>query len=357
MRRQSKIVVLGNEFDHGFSLARRALPVELTRLWLACLGGRSHARSVLKRTLFAGLAWLCAAAAHAECRAAPDADTYAFADAAAGPTQNDRAGRVVAPISVNGQGPFRFIVDTGANRSVLSARLAERLGLAPSAEGQVHSVYGVTPAPLVRAQTLTYDTLTLPTGDMPILSGPVLAGEHGLLGVDGMAGRRLLLDFRRGCIEIQPSRGATRLRGFGWTTIRGQMRFGHLVVVRGRAAGMTVNVLIDTGSDTSLANTALRRAIDTRRGRSTTFADRGNTAGGAIVLDRALILPRISIGEMEAQDVTAFVGDYHIFSVWQMLDEPTVLLGMDVLTRADALAIDYGRGTVSFRIMPVGGRE
>lgn len=290
--------------------------------------------------------WILASEARAECRDASAAETFE----ATAPAANDRSGRVVAPISVNGEGPFRFIVDTGANRSVISARLAERLGLVPNGEGQVHSVFGVAPAPLVRVDALSFGALSLPAEQLPILSGPVLAGEHGLLGVDGMAGRRLLLDFRRNCIEILPSRDAVRLRSFGWTTIRGELRFGHLVVVRGRTAGMNVNVLIDTGSDTSLANTALREAIDARRGRGPTFPDRAATANASIVLDRAIILRRINIGDMEARDVTAFVGDYHIFSLWGLGEEPTLLLGMDVISRADALAIDYGRGLVHFRI-------
>lgn len=302
----------------------------------------------MKRILFAALAWAVAGEARGACASAPAAET--FADAAAGPTRTDRAGRVVAPIFVNGQGPFRFIVDTGANRSVLSARLAERLGLISNGEGLVHSIYGSAPAPLVRVDALTYGALDLPTVEMPILGGAVMAGEHGLLGVDGMAGRRLLLDFRRGCIEIEPSRNAPRLRGAGWTTIRGELRFGHLIVLRARTEALTVNVLIDTGSDTSLANTALLRAVNVRRGRAPTYVERAISATGTGVLADAIVLPHIEIADLRVENVAAYVGDYHIFALWGMLDEPTLLLGMDVISQADAMAIDYGRETVHFRV-------
>jgi len=300
------------------------------------------------RLIVATLALFCAGEAWGECRAAPEAEAFADAQGLA-ETRSDRVGRVVAPVSVNGEGPFRFIVDTGANRSVLSERLTARLGLRLEGEGPVHSVYGVAPAPLVRVDALNYGSLALPSGRMPVLSGPVLAGEHGLLGVDGMAGRRLMLDFQRNCIEIIPSSGAPRLGNRNWTTMRGELRFGHLVVVRGRVAGIDVNVLIDTGSDTSLVNTALIRAVETRRGRSA-FAEQAATANEVITLERAVVLSQLSIGEMEAENVVAFVGDYHIFGVWGLLDEPTILLGMDVISVADALAIDYGRATVHFRI-------
>ena len=120
----------------------------------------------------------------------------------AGATTKDSAGRAVALISINGQGPFRFIIDTGANRSVLSKALATRLGLAPSGEGVVHSIDSQEPAMLVNVDSLSFGAIILSRGDTPVLDGPMLDGEHGLLGVDGMAGRLLHVDFTKHCVEI-----------------------------------------------------------------------------------------------------------------------------------------------------------
>src|SRR5262245_10659337 len=64
------------------------------------------------------------------------------ASGVAAATSKDTAGRAVALININGQGPFRFIIDTGANRSVLSQALATRLGLEHSGEDVVHSIDG-----------------------------------------------------------------------------------------------------------------------------------------------------------------------------------------------------------------------
>src|SRR5918993_608268 len=35
------------------------------------------------------------------------------------PTRRDRIGRVWAPVYINGQGPFRLVLDTGANRTAV----------------------------------------------------------------------------------------------------------------------------------------------------------------------------------------------------------------------------------------------
>lgn len=301
----------------------------------------------------ASAAWFAfASSAAAQCIDAPDLAAYqtaTVADFAAGPTRSDRLGRVVAPVMVNGQGPFRFIVDTGANRSVLSDTLATHLGLTPDGTGEVHSVYGVSTAPIVTVNTLQYGDISLNAEAMPMLNGRVLAGEQGLLGVDGMRGRRLRMDFERNCIEIAPAREARRLRG--WTSIRGEMRFGHLVVIRGSINGIRVNLLLDTGSDSSLANFALRDAMNTRlRRRPREEQTIAYTAGQTVVLENAMVIPRMMMGELEVRNVVAYVNDFHIFRLWNLTSEPTLLLGMDVLSQAKGIAIDYERGVVYFRI-------
>lgn len=305
------------------------------------------------RTIAAGAFGLCLASnAAAQCIDAPDLAAYQTANAAdfaAGSTRTDRLGRVVAPVSVNGQGPFRFIVDTGANRSVMSDELAAHLGLTPTGSGNVHSVHGVTVAPLVNVQNLQYGDISLNAAALPMLSGRVLAGEQGLLGVDGMSGRRLRMDFERNCIEIVQSAQARRLRG--WSTIRGDMRFGHLVVIRGSVNGIRVHLILDTGSDSSLANVAFREALNARiRRRARTEETIAYTAGQTVILENAVLVPRMMMGELEVRNITAYIGDFHIFQIWDLTSEPTVLLGMDVLSQARGLAIDYGRGTVHLQI-------
>jgi hypothetical protein len=161
-----------------------------------------------------------------------------------------------------------------------------------------------------------------------------------------MAGRRLTLDFERRCIEIEPSRGAPRVGR--WAELQGELRFGHLVVVPGRISGVHVNVLIDTGSDTSLANVALRTALNARRERL--GRTRALTANDPVVLENSIFVRRLSLGELQANNVRVFVGDYHIFALWGLLDEPTLLLGIDVLSSARTLSIDYGRATVYLRL-------
>lgn len=271
----------------------------------------------------------------------------------AGATSNDDAGRAIALINVNGQGPYRFIIDTGANRSVLSEALATRLGLSPSGEGMVHSIDGAELARLVKVESLSFGTLRLSGGDTPVLDGPMLNGEHGLLGVDGMAGRLLHVDFTKRCVEIYESVAQMPMQG--WMSVPARMRFGSLLMIPGEIMGVRVNVLIDTGSNISLANQRFRDALLGVAARSIEYhGDHAFTAGRPIVLAESVWTPRLRLGRTVVESVKAYVGDFHIFDLWNLKDEPTLLIGIDVLARSGEMAIDYEHGVVHFRKKPRG---
>ena len=55
---------------------------------------------------------------------------------------SDLCSRMTAPVRINGQGPFPFVVDTGANRTVISAELAARLGLSKGPDQAVNDAAG-----------------------------------------------------------------------------------------------------------------------------------------------------------------------------------------------------------------------
>lgn len=85
----------------------------------------------------------------ARCRAADRRAAHADGDSASpghgrgarapvcGPTRRDKIGRIWAPVLINGQGPFRLVLDTGASGSAVNARVAQILGLAPDAAQSV----------------------------------------------------------------------------------------------------------------------------------------------------------------------------------------------------------------------------
>jgi len=294
----------------------------------------------------AGPAWMAAPASACD-PLAPGASSVTAV------TRNDTAGRAVALVNINGQGPFRFIIDTAANRSVLSQALATHLGLAHTGEGVVHSVDGAELATLVNVESLSFGALHLSGGDTPVLDGPMLDGEQGLLGVDGMVGRLLHVDFTRHCVEIYES--GAQLPMQGWLSVPARVRFGSLVMLKGEIMGVRVNVLIDTGSNISLANERFRDALRGVAAHSIEYHnDHAFTFGRPIVLAERVWTPNLRLGRTVVESVNAYIGDFHIFDLWGLQDEPTLLIGMDVLARSREMAIDYEHGIVHFRKRPRG---
>src|SRR5436190_17553496 len=64
-------------------------------------------------------------------------------------TAFDEALRMTVPVHVDNRGPFQFVVDTGANHTVVGVETAARCSLPSDGVAAVHGIAGVQPAPLV----------------------------------------------------------------------------------------------------------------------------------------------------------------------------------------------------------------
>jgi predicted aspartyl protease len=154
-------------------------------------------------------------------------------------------------------------------------------------------------------------------------------------------------------VEIYES--AAQMPMKGWQSVPARMRFGSLLMVEGEIMGVHVNVLIDTGSDISLANQKFRDALRGVAAQSIQYhSGHAFTFGRPIVLTKSVWAPSVRLGRTSVDGVTAYIGDFHVFDFWGLQDEPTMLIGMDVLARSREMAIDYEHGIVYFRKRPHG---
>lgn len=114
----------------------------------------------------------------------------------AAPTRPDRIGRIAAPVMINGRGPFRFILDTGASQSVVTKRVVDAIGLllSPDSQLMLHGVTGSAAVPAVRLETLQTGDLIQRDLRVAVLNS-VMGGADGILGVQGFEGLRVTVDF------------------------------------------------------------------------------------------------------------------------------------------------------------------
>ncbi len=141
---------------------------------------------------------------------------------------------MLAAVEVNGSGPYRFIIDLGANRSVLSSRLATQLGLATAGTDtvEVHGVTGSAVVPMAVVDELRVGSIVLVDQQMPVLAGAVFADADGILGIDGLQQSRIEVDFRHDRVKIGLS--DPRSAPHGYLTVPARMINDGLLLVAGR---------------------------------------------------------------------------------------------------------------------------
>ncbi len=264
----------------------------------------------------------------------------------ASPTRLDRIGRIVAPVFINGQGPFRLVVDTGASHTTISPALAATLGLLALPESTV-LLNGVTGAEVVPAVTLDRvqaGDLVVEGARAPVITTDIMAGADGILGVAGLKRERITVDFREDRISISRSRGT---RGTSEMLRIPAVRLpGGLLMVIARVGGVRVKAIIDTGAERSIGNDALRVAL---RNRNRLDAPRFTSVFGttaAITQGELRGIPPVVMGNTTISDMDLVFGDFHIFKAWDLEGQPAMLIGMDVLGGVQQLIIDFYRREV-----------
>jgi len=260
----------------------------------------------------------------------------------ASPTRKDRIGRVLAPVMINGQGPFRLIVDTGASYSSVSPQLAATLGLQPSEDLPflVNGITGSARVPSVLINHLQAGDLSFRSIRLPVIWAPVMAGADGILGAAGLKEERIMVEFTRNRVTIARSPIGLAPRGF--RRVHGTLTSNGLLTVEVRVGGVRARAVVDTGAERSLGNQALRDALRhwQRARKAPQFTDvYGTTA--EIAQGELGLAPIITLGPIKMIDVDLIYGDFHIFEVWKMRDEPALILGMDVLGSVSSLGIDF----------------
>ena len=267
------------------------------------------------------------------------------------PTRRDRIGRIWAPVHINGQGPFRLVLDTGASHSALTPRLAAVLGISLDS-GETVMLRGATgsvPVPMVPVETLEVGDLLIEPRRLAVVPD-ALGGAEGVLGSDGFENRRIHIDFRRDSITIMRSKNQRASGGF--MTIPVKFLRGRLLVVDAHLGGVPVKAVIDTGGQATLGNEALRTALAERRRRAELAAKMDHVTGATLDVQpgNRVDTPTLALGDVIVQNQAMTFADFAIFQHWKMTNEPAMLIGMDVLGLLDTLIIDYRRKELQVRL-------
>lgn len=307
----------------------------------------------LSLSLTAALAALClGGAAAGQGVAAPDTeapvDTVDFA--------SNLATRMTVPVLIDGKGPYPFVVDTGAERTVVSNELVRQLGLGPGKSVRLHSMTDVG-----NFATAMISTLEMSRQRVSDIHAPVLRQAHigasGILGTDTLQSQRIDFDFAAQTMSITQARTSGVYSGPDTIVVTARRRLGRLILVDAAIDGEKVTVILDTGSDATIGNEVLRRKLIAKRKLGSTFpVELMSVTGGRISIDYTQI-DNMRLGNVFIDRMPIGFADVHPFAQLGLGDRPAILLGMDTLRLFSRVSVDFARRKVHFLVPPGSRRQ
>lgn len=259
--------------------------------------------------------------------------------------RRDEADRLTVAVQIGGRGPFRFLIDTGAEKTVFADSLAASLALPLGAPQRVIGIAGSISVPTVAAAEIRFDHRAFAGTVVPLLPARDVTAD-GIIGLDGLQGLKVLFDFRRNLLAL------TDARPRGWDdgyeiVIYAQRRAGQLIMTHAMVNGVSAQVVIDTGAETSIGNRALQHALGRHRplGRAVLQA----VTGQAIDADLATG-GQLAVGDLRINGLVIAFADAPAFAALRLDKHPALLLGMRELRSMKRMAIDFAKRRVLFDV-------
>ena len=280
--------------------------------------------------------------------AAPDTPTIT--------AKTDAANHLMVAGRIDGRGPYHFVVDTGADRTVLAAEVAVELGL-PHAdnvilEGAVRAIAAET----VSIRSLSFGSITSRHLVVPTLSRSLMDAD-GYLGLDFLDGHRVTFDFKNHTLRVsdpRPRMSASWSRE-NEARVSTSGLSGHLKALDCTVDGIAATAFVDSGAEVTAANAPLLAAL--ARGNS------GFEANGAIrliditggeIFGKVATVKKIHLAGLTFTDCPLVIADFLVFDVWGLRQRPALLIGMNLLRQFARVSIDYGLKELRFDLAAFG---
>ncbi|MFD1787974.1 aspartyl protease family protein [Sphingomonas floccifaciens] len=255
--------------------------------------------------------------------------------------------RMTVPVQIAGAGPFRFVIDTGSERTVISRQLAGTLGLASAGDVMVVAMSGRT-----RVGTVVIPSLRLSSVpgigriDAPALDATDL-GAMGLLGIDTLQNHKVTIDLDAKAMAVSPSVKLRRTPAAapGEIVVRAKSTLGQLIVTDAQVDGRAVRIVLDTGSAVTIGNLALKRLMQ-RTGRFQPLTLYSAT-GGTVTADYGRA-GTLRLGSIQFSDMPIAFADVAPFAHFGLDRRPALMLGMDALRQFRRVDIDFANREARF---------
>lgn len=251
----------------------------------------------------------------------------------------DAHARMTVNVAIHGIGPYRFLIDTGSQRTVVSTALAGTLGLVQGPQVRVMGIAGVHNVATAQVESIDIGPRSFYDLTVPLLEGGNM-GADGILGTDSLQHERVLLDFARNTIQIGSARELGGRQGFE-IVVQAKRKSGRLILTNATIDGVRVDVVIDTGASGSVGNLALQRALAHKaRPRAMLRGTLSSVTGHDLPVELGMA-NKLELNGIAVTNVLVAYADAPAFGELKLNKRPAIFLGMRELRAFKRVAIDF----------------
>ena len=255
--------------------------------------------------------------------------------------------RLTAGVRLNGRGPYQFIVDSGADTSVVGLRIAAELQLPLGTPAILNNMTDSNIVDRVRVDELTLGPSTIRYLQLPALREQDLGGA-GIIGIDALARSRLMMDFEKRSINVEDAARPAKYIA-GEIVVTARLKRGQLILTEVKASGLSADAVVDTGSQVTIGNFALRDKLFRRRRFKFETVTAIGVTGKEIALQLAYV-DELRLGPVILRNVPMAFADVPPFQVFGLSDRPALLLGTDLLETFRRVSLDFRARKVRFQL-------
>lgn len=271
------------------------------------------------------------------------------------PYRIDYDGAITVAVTIDGRGPYDFVIDTGATLTLAFQNLAAIENFAP-AGGPPRRVLGISGSAVL--DTYRMGDIGVGAATMPGHVGVILPDwatprktPAGVIGIDFLKAYAIVFDVRARTMALYPHGAIPKARIKNWRSVKLKANTyaaasGALYTTKGLINRTPTTFIIDIGSVTTLINyraaEAMFSSVVTRDlGEGFTTGSRLKDVFDDRTRTRTALLNRIQVGRTTWRNVGVWVKNAPIFDEIGVQRLPFGLLGADLLAAQD-FALDFG---------------
>lgn len=255
--------------------------------------------------------------------------------------------RMTVAVQVNGAGPYNFVVDSGADTSVIGQKIAKALNLPAGRPVMLHGMTESAQVNRVLVDELKLGTSTVSDLQLPVLLERDLGGD-GMIGIDALVEQRLMMDFEKKTIKVEDAKRPPP-RMDGDIVVVARLRRGQLILTQVKANKKPIEAVVDTGSMITIGNLALRDQLLRREPDKFYTIEVTGVTGAKQDLQLARVA-ELRLGAIVLRDVPIAFADVPPFTVFGLREKPSLLLGTDILEAFRRISLDFRARKVRFQL-------